>query len=186
MFIVGLASALPTFGALPLMNQIARFHGVNVLVWAIALTHVILSIGLSFSYGANPTRKSIQIYSYGLFAPRRGIYLHLRRGAQPRLARRYKWPVPAHREPLPRRRARTREFALLAVDGEGVPTRVPCILRARGADVRGAVGCGAAASPTLGCGEVVHPMARGDSAPSYKSHGMCRQNLESGHRPSFQ
>ncbi|KAJ7359951.1 hypothetical protein DFH08DRAFT_953042 [Mycena albidolilacea] len=52
MFIVGLASALPTFGALPLMNHIARFHGVNVLVWAIALTHVILSIGLSFSYGA--------------------------------------------------------------------------------------------------------------------------------------
>ncbi|KAJ7816047.1 member of major facilitator superfamily multidrug-resistance, DHA1 sub-family, partial [Mycena olivaceomarginata] len=52
MFIIGLASALPTFGALPLMNHIARFHGVNVLVWAVALTHVILSIGLSFSYGA--------------------------------------------------------------------------------------------------------------------------------------
>ncbi|KAJ7833182.1 member of major facilitator superfamily multidrug-resistance, DHA1 sub-family [Mycena leptocephala] len=52
MFIVGLVSALPTFGALPLMNYLARAQGLNMLVWAIALTHIVLSIGLSFSYGA--------------------------------------------------------------------------------------------------------------------------------------
>ncbi|KAF7336112.1 Major facilitator superfamily multidrug-resistance DHA1 sub-family [Mycena venus] len=52
MFIVGLASALPTFGAMPVMNYLARAQGVSVLVWAIAFVHVVLSIGLNFSYGA--------------------------------------------------------------------------------------------------------------------------------------
>ncbi|KAJ6577494.1 member of major facilitator superfamily multidrug-resistance, DHA1 sub-family [Mycena capillaripes] len=52
MFIIGIASALPAFAALPLMNHLARAQGVSPLVWAIALAHVVLSIGLSFSYGA--------------------------------------------------------------------------------------------------------------------------------------
>ncbi|KAJ7824063.1 hypothetical protein B0H14DRAFT_3469586 [Mycena olivaceomarginata] len=47
MFIIGLANALPTFGAMPLMNYLARTQG-SVLVWVIVFVHAVLSIRLSF------------------------------------------------------------------------------------------------------------------------------------------
>ncbi|KAJ6488137.1 member of major facilitator superfamily multidrug-resistance, DHA1 sub-family [Mycena vitilis] len=52
MFIAGVASALPAFAAFPLLNYIARAQGLSILVWAIAFAHILMSIGLSFSYGA--------------------------------------------------------------------------------------------------------------------------------------
>ncbi|KAF7375253.1 Major facilitator superfamily multidrug-resistance DHA1 sub-family [Mycena sanguinolenta] len=51
-FILGIASALPTFAAFPFLNYLARAQGMNMLVWTAALLHIIVSIGLSFSYGA--------------------------------------------------------------------------------------------------------------------------------------
>jgi len=51
-FIFGIASALPTFAAFPVLSYLARLQGVSTLVWAIALAQIIISIGLSFSYGA--------------------------------------------------------------------------------------------------------------------------------------
>ncbi|KAJ7840675.1 member of major facilitator superfamily multidrug-resistance, DHA1 sub-family [Mycena olivaceomarginata] len=41
MFIIGLANALPTFGAMPLMNYLARTQG-SVLVWVIVFVHALL------------------------------------------------------------------------------------------------------------------------------------------------
>ncbi|KAJ7352349.1 member of major facilitator superfamily multidrug-resistance, DHA1 sub-family [Mycena albidolilacea] len=51
-FFLGIASALPTFAAFPLLNSLARTQGLSTLVWAAALAQIIISIGLSFSYGA--------------------------------------------------------------------------------------------------------------------------------------
>ncbi|KAJ7881005.1 member of major facilitator superfamily multidrug-resistance, DHA1 sub-family [Mycena olivaceomarginata] len=51
-FFLGIASALPTFAAFPLLNSLARTQGLSTLVWAAALAQIIVSIGLSFSYGA--------------------------------------------------------------------------------------------------------------------------------------
>jgi hypothetical protein len=54
-FFLGIASALPTFAAFPLLNSLARTQGLSTLVWAAALAQIIVSIGLSFSYGAFPS-----------------------------------------------------------------------------------------------------------------------------------
>ncbi|KAF8207059.1 major facilitator superfamily multidrug-resistance, DHA1 sub-family [Mycena galopus ATCC 62051] len=51
-FILGVASALPTFAAFPFLNWLARAQGMSPLVWVMTLVQIILSIGLSFSYGA--------------------------------------------------------------------------------------------------------------------------------------
>ncbi|KAJ6468353.1 member of major facilitator superfamily multidrug-resistance, DHA1 sub-family [Mycena sanguinolenta] len=51
-FTLGIASALPTFAGFPILNYLARAQGVNMVVWTAALVHIIISIGLSFSYGA--------------------------------------------------------------------------------------------------------------------------------------
>ncbi|KAJ6608661.1 member of major facilitator superfamily multidrug-resistance, DHA1 sub-family [Mycena sp. CBHHK59/15] len=52
MFTLGIASALPSFAAFPLLSYLARTQGLSTLVWAVALLQIIISIGLSFSYGA--------------------------------------------------------------------------------------------------------------------------------------
>ncbi|KAJ6577481.1 MFS general substrate transporter [Mycena capillaripes] len=52
MFIVGIASALPTFAMFPFLSYLARAQGMSLLVWVLAFAQVIISIGLSFSYGA--------------------------------------------------------------------------------------------------------------------------------------
>ncbi|KAJ7650817.1 member of major facilitator superfamily multidrug-resistance, DHA1 sub-family [Roridomyces roridus] len=52
MFTLGIASALPTFATFPILNHIARTQGLSSLVWGVAVLQMILSIGLSFSYGA--------------------------------------------------------------------------------------------------------------------------------------
>jgi hypothetical protein len=51
MFTVGIASALPTFAMFPLLSYLARAEGMSTLVWALAVAQIIMSIGLSFSYG---------------------------------------------------------------------------------------------------------------------------------------
>ncbi|KAJ7236260.1 major facilitator superfamily multidrug-resistance, DHA1 sub-family [Mycena haematopus] len=51
-FILGIASALPTFAMFPFLNYLARAQGMSTLVWAVAIVQIILSIGVSFSYGA--------------------------------------------------------------------------------------------------------------------------------------
>ncbi|KAJ7116503.1 major facilitator superfamily multidrug-resistance, DHA1 sub-family [Mycena epipterygia] len=52
MYTVGIASALPSIAAFPLLNYLARAQGLSMLVWALALAQIVVSIGLSFSYGA--------------------------------------------------------------------------------------------------------------------------------------
>ncbi|KAJ7690131.1 major facilitator superfamily domain-containing protein [Mycena rosella] len=49
---VGIASALPTLATFPLLSYLARRQGLSTLVMSVALLQVLLSIGLSFSYGA--------------------------------------------------------------------------------------------------------------------------------------
>ncbi|KAJ7510502.1 member of major facilitator superfamily multidrug-resistance, DHA1 sub-family [Mycena galericulata] len=51
-FTLGIASALPTFATFPLLSYLARTQGLSTLVWAVTILQIILSIGLSFSYGA--------------------------------------------------------------------------------------------------------------------------------------
>ncbi|KAF7330235.1 Major facilitator superfamily multidrug-resistance DHA1 sub-family [Mycena venus] len=51
-FILGIASALPLFAAFPLLSYLAQTQGLSTLVWAIAFGQIVLSLGLSFSYGA--------------------------------------------------------------------------------------------------------------------------------------
>jgi len=51
-FIVGISSALPAFVCFPLMSHLARAQGMTLLVWGIATFQILISIGLSFSYGA--------------------------------------------------------------------------------------------------------------------------------------
>ncbi|KAJ7431218.1 hypothetical protein B0H11DRAFT_2386296 [Mycena galericulata] len=51
-FTLGIASALPTFAIFPLLSYLARTQGLSTLVWAVTILQIILSIGLSFSYGA--------------------------------------------------------------------------------------------------------------------------------------
>ncbi|KAJ7163911.1 member of major facilitator superfamily multidrug-resistance, DHA1 sub-family [Mycena crocata] len=52
MYTLGIASALPTFAAFPLLSFLARQQGLTTLVWAVAIAQIVISIGLSFSYGA--------------------------------------------------------------------------------------------------------------------------------------
>jgi len=52
LFNLGIASALPTFAAFPLLSYLARTQGLTTLVWAVAVAQVFMSIGLSISYGA--------------------------------------------------------------------------------------------------------------------------------------
>ncbi|PFH51327.1 hypothetical protein AMATHDRAFT_3176 [Amanita thiersii Skay4041] len=51
-FTIGLASTFPLFASFPLMNYIARIQGYSMTLWIAVLFHVIISIMLSFSYGA--------------------------------------------------------------------------------------------------------------------------------------
>lgn len=52
MHTVGIASAIPTLATFPLLSYLARRQGVSMLVMAVAVLQIVLSIGLSFSYGA--------------------------------------------------------------------------------------------------------------------------------------
>ncbi|KAJ7431308.1 hypothetical protein B0H11DRAFT_2298480 [Mycena galericulata] len=52
MFTLGIANALPTFATFPLLSYLARTQGRSILVWAVAILQIILSIGVTFSYGA--------------------------------------------------------------------------------------------------------------------------------------
>lgn len=51
LFNLGIASAVPTFAAFPLLSYLARTQGLSTLVWAVAVGQVFMSIGLSLSYG---------------------------------------------------------------------------------------------------------------------------------------
>ncbi|KAJ7284506.1 member of major facilitator superfamily multidrug-resistance, DHA1 sub-family [Mycena rebaudengoi] len=52
MYTLGIASALPCFAMFPLLNYLARAQGLSATVWALVLVQIVVSIGLSFSYGA--------------------------------------------------------------------------------------------------------------------------------------
>ncbi|KAJ6570069.1 member of major facilitator superfamily multidrug-resistance, DHA1 sub-family [Mycena vulgaris] len=52
MHTIGIASAIPTLATFPLLSYLARSQGLSTLVWAVAVLQIVLSIGLSFSYGA--------------------------------------------------------------------------------------------------------------------------------------
>ncbi|KAG6896033.1 hypothetical protein C0992_010755 [Termitomyces sp. T32_za158] len=52
-FIAGMACAFPCFIAFPIINALAKSHGVTTLVWAAVALQALVSIGLSLSYGEN-------------------------------------------------------------------------------------------------------------------------------------
>ncbi|KAJ7433744.1 major facilitator superfamily domain-containing protein [Mycena latifolia] len=52
MHTIGIASAFPTIATFPLLSYLARRQGLSPMVMAVALLQIVLSIGLSFSYGA--------------------------------------------------------------------------------------------------------------------------------------
>jgi len=87
LFICGIASALPAFGLFPLINYLAKYQGYSVMVWSVVLLQIVISIGISLSYG----KPSFSIHDvplfilpFSLFIFRRGyLYLHLRCGTQP-------------------------------------------------------------------------------------------------------
>ncbi|KII89810.1 hypothetical protein PLICRDRAFT_39984 [Plicaturopsis crispa FD-325 SS-3] len=66
-FIAGVLSALPVFASFPIINALARAHGMCLLVWAAVGLQVVISIMLSLSYGcvfiyisaASPNRASL-------------------------------------------------------------------------------------------------------------------------------
>ncbi|RDB26101.1 Protein ZINC INDUCED FACILITATOR-LIKE 1 [Hypsizygus marmoreus] len=51
-FIAGIASAFPAFLSFPILSHLAKAQGLSVTVWAIVAFQIVVSIGLSLSYGA--------------------------------------------------------------------------------------------------------------------------------------
>lgn len=51
-YIAGIASVLPVFGLFPVINELARVEGLSSTVWALTIGQALLSIIISFSYGA--------------------------------------------------------------------------------------------------------------------------------------
>jgi len=100
-FMAGVASAIPTFLLFPLMNVIAKAQGkVTFLVWFLVYLQVVLSIGMSLSYGASiegahglillsPTAQARSSFSS---LPRPPTVL---RSGQPTVSARYVGPVLA-------------------------------------------------------------------------------------------
>lgn len=50
-FILGIASAVPLFTCYPLMSVLAQKYGLNLAVWILVYAQIVLSIGMSLSYG---------------------------------------------------------------------------------------------------------------------------------------
>lgn len=99
-FILGIASALPAFACFPLMSYLARAQGMTHLVWAIAVFQILISIGLSFSYGKQQKTMSIPLFTpfaHGQCFTRGGIYLHFGCIAESSVVGCDEWPMPAVR-----------------------------------------------------------------------------------------
>jgi len=58
-FIFGIASAIPAFGAFPLISHLARSHGLGYTVWAVVALQTVISIGLNLSYGKQFRAQSV-------------------------------------------------------------------------------------------------------------------------------
>ncbi|KAF9560717.1 member of major facilitator superfamily multidrug-resistance, DHA1 sub-family [Agrocybe pediades] len=52
LFIFGISSAFPAFAMFPFINYLAREQGYSVFVWSAVLVQIVISIGISLSYGA--------------------------------------------------------------------------------------------------------------------------------------
>jgi len=76
-FTVGMASAFPVFAAFPLMNYLARIHGLNTTVWVIVAFQVVISIGLSLSYGKH-TLTPLILFHAQLSIYRSHFHIHSR------------------------------------------------------------------------------------------------------------
>lgn len=51
-FMIGLATALPSFAMFPVINLLARHGGYSVTVWVAVVVQIFISIAVNFSYGA--------------------------------------------------------------------------------------------------------------------------------------
>ncbi|TFK27804.1 member of major facilitator superfamily multidrug-resistance, DHA1 sub-family [Coprinopsis marcescibilis] len=51
-FIGGMISAIPAFACYPLLNMLARSQGLSNLVWILAVTQILISIGMGLCYGS--------------------------------------------------------------------------------------------------------------------------------------
>jgi hypothetical protein len=54
-FRAGLASAIPAFGAFPLINHLAKTRGLGPVVWITVLFQTAISNGLNLSFGQCPS-----------------------------------------------------------------------------------------------------------------------------------
>lgn len=52
LFTLGIACGFPLFALFPMINLFAQEEGMSPFVWALVFLQVVISIGLSFSYGA--------------------------------------------------------------------------------------------------------------------------------------
>lgn len=50
-FISGLCCAVPMFALFPVLNALARVHGVGLVVYSVVVLQVVFSLGLSSCYG---------------------------------------------------------------------------------------------------------------------------------------
>jgi hypothetical protein len=51
LFVSGLCCAIPMFALFPVMNALARVHGVGPIVYSVVALQVVFSLGLSSCYG---------------------------------------------------------------------------------------------------------------------------------------
>lgn len=50
-FIAGIVSAVPVFALFPIINHLARIHGLSMIVWVAVYAQIVVSVILSLSYG---------------------------------------------------------------------------------------------------------------------------------------
>ncbi|KAG6827618.1 hypothetical protein H0H92_011075 [Tricholoma furcatifolium] len=61
-FIIGLATSLPVILAFPVMNYVARMHGIGWSLWGVLAFQIIFIPGISFAYGMSLPRYHMQSY----------------------------------------------------------------------------------------------------------------------------
>lgn len=69
LFLAGIFMAIPTFLCFPLMSILAQAQGLSLTVWCVVYLQVVLSIGISFSYGESFRRanRPRSLYSLALY-----------------------------------------------------------------------------------------------------------------------
>jgi len=89
-YLVGLVFALPAFALFPILSLLVRKEGLSILVWALAIVHTLIPIGMSMSFGMLFCAGSSGDVAQGTVSftlCRNNIYLHCCSIAQPSFTR---------------------------------------------------------------------------------------------------